>query len=130
MGKGEKRRGKETTALERARKANNDHRQLKHHRRTQSSSSPPASATSVIPCAVIWNFPSASGMHGLSTILAIRSAPLPLRIETRVVEACAMMLPPMGFFWSAGPPGALSTEATTWLVTTTATPNCERRGGQ
>lgn len=41
-----------------------------------------------------------------------------------VVEACAMMLPPIGFFVSPAPAiGPLSTEATTWLVTTTAIPN-------
>jgi hypothetical protein len=34
-----------------------------------------------------------------------------------------MMLPPIGFFESAGAPGMLSTEATTWFVITTATPN-------
>jgi hypothetical protein len=34
------------------------------------------------------------------------------------------MLPPMGFFESGGAPGMLSTEATTWFVMTTATPNC------
>lgn len=41
-----------------------------------------------------------------------------------MVLAWAIMFPPIGFFWSAGAPGALSTEATTWLVTTTAIPNC------
>ena len=41
-----------------------------------------------------------------------------------VVEACAMMLPPMGFFGSAANMEAPSTCATTWFVITTATPNC------
>lgn len=85
--------------------------------------SSPFPSTSWIPLGVIWNLPSASGKHGESTTLAIRSVPLPLRIERRVVEACARMLPPMGFFESAGWPGMLSTEATTWFVMTTAMPN-------
>ncbi len=41
----------------------------------------------------------------------------------RVVEACAMMFPPMGFLGSAWNMAAPSTCATTWFVTTTATPN-------
>ena len=41
-----------------------------------------------------------------------------------VVEACAMMLPPMGFFGSVANMDAPSTCATTWFVITTATPNC------
>lgn len=125
--------------------------------RAQSSA---LASTSVIPFAEIWNLPSLSGRQGLSTILAIRSAPRPLRrarlggglagagVEAwkrrregrrreegggkgrggggtnRVVLACAIMFPPIGFFWSVGPPGALSTAATTWFVTTTAIPNC------
>lgn len=47
----------------------------------QSSSSAP-SLTSEMPCAVIWNLASASGMQGESTMRAIRSGPRPLRIET------------------------------------------------
>lgn len=44
--------------------------------------------------------------------------------SNRVVEACAMMLPPMGFLGSAlNMADAPSTWATTWLVITTAIPN-------
>lgn len=42
----------------------------------------------------------------------------------RVVEAWAIMLPPIGFLGSAENIAAPSTCATTWLVITTATPNC------
>jgi len=45
------------------------------------------------------------------------------RVVYLVVEACAMMLPPIGFFGSAVNMAAPSTCATTWLVMTTATPN-------
>ena len=45
-----------------------------------------------------------------------------------VVEACAMMWPPMGFLGSVANMEAPSTWATTWLVITTATPNCGRGG--
>lgn len=38
---------------------------------------------------------SASGRHGLSAILQTRDEPLPLRSESRVVEAWAMMFPPL-----------------------------------
>lgn len=40
-----------------------------------------------------------------------------------VVEACAMMFPPIGFLGSVANMEAPSTWATTWLVITTATPN-------
>lgn len=40
-----------------------------------------------------------------------------------VVEACAMIFPPIGFLGSAANMAAPSTWATTWLVITTATPN-------
>ena len=43
-----------------------------------------------------------------------------------VVEACAIMWPPIGFLGSVANMEAPSTWATTWLVITTATPNCER----
>ena len=44
-----------------------------------------------------------------------------------VVEACAMIFPPIGF--TCGPPyiGMASTVATTWLVNTTATLNCPHK---
>lgn len=38
---------------------------------------------------------SASGRHGLSTILQTREDPLPFRSDSRVVDACAMILPPL-----------------------------------
>ena len=38
---------------------------------------------------------SASGRQGLSTILQTRDDPLPLRRYSRVVDACAMMFPPL-----------------------------------
>lgn len=87
---------------------------------------------------------SASGRHGLSTILATRLAPRPFRREIRVVDACAlwdiescsalhrrksngvftyMMFPPIGFFGSAPANIPPSTCATTWFVRTHATPN-------
>jgi hypothetical protein len=40
---------------------------------------------------------SASGRHGLSTILHTRDAPRPFRSERRVVEACAIMFPPLRY---------------------------------
>lgn len=47
-----------------------------------------------IPCVrktyLMAKIASASGRHGLSTILATRLAPLPLRSEIRVVDACAL----------------------------------------
>jgi hypothetical protein len=39
--------------------------------------------------------PSASGRHGLSTIRQTRDEPRPLRSDRRVVEAWAIMLPPL-----------------------------------
>lgn len=54
---------------------------------------------------------------------------LPSWIKThRVVEAWARMLPPIGFLGSAENMAAPSTCATTWLVITTATPNCWQVG--
>jgi len=41
-----------------------------------------------------------------------------------VVEAWAMMLPPIGLIWGPAKTAEPSTWATTWLVMTTATPNC------
>jgi hypothetical protein len=38
---------------------------------------------------------SASGRQGLSTILQTRDAPLPFLRDSRVVEACAMIFPPL-----------------------------------
>lgn len=40
---------------------------------------------------------SASGKHGLSTILHTREAPRPFRSERRVVDACAMIFPPLRY---------------------------------
>lgn len=102
---------------------------------------------------LIAKMPSASGRHGLSTILHTRDEPRPLRKDSRVVDACAllvsygttrlayMMFPPLwivsyvrsppsctyiGFFASATANCPPSTCATTWFVTTTATPNCRQ----
>lgn len=44
-----------------------------------------------------------------------------------VVEACAMIFPPIGFLGSAANIAAPSTCATTWLVITTATPNYKEK---
>ena len=69
------------------------------------------------------NCASLSGSTGEHAIFAMRFSPLPLRSARRVVEACAMMFPPMGFNALAPANMALpSGFATTWLVTTTATP--------
>lgn len=70
------------------------------------------------------NVASDSGRQGESYILQMRESPRPLRRYSRVVEACAIMLPPIGFFgsaWYIGPDA--STEATTWFEIRTATPN-------
>jgi hypothetical protein len=51
-----------------------------------------------------------------------------LRVATyRVVDACAMMLPPIGFFSFPYAPGAASGLDMTWFVTTTAMPNSTER---
>lgn len=49
--------------------------------------------------------------------------PEPLSSLYLVVDAWAMIFPPMGFLGSAANIAAPSTWATTWLVITTATPN-------
>src|SRR3989338_8839126 len=74
------------------------------------------SLASVMPSLEIWKMASDSGRLGLSYTLHIRCSPRPLRRYSRVVEAWAMMLPPIGFFGSAVNMAAPSTVATTWLV--------------
>lgn len=70
--------------------------------------------------------------HCVHTVLSCYQAPLKDAVTVkqthsvthRVVEAWAIMLPPIGFLGSAENMAAPSTCATTWLVITTATPNC------
>lgn len=81
------------------------------------------SLASPIPSGVIANMASLSGKHGESYILHTLVSPLPFLRYNLVVEACAIMLPPIGFFGSALNIAAPSTWATTWFVITTATPN-------
>lgn len=59
------------------------------------------SLASPIPSALIANIASDSGKHGESNILHILVSPLPLRKDNLVVDACAMIFPPTGFFGSA-----------------------------
>lgn len=54
-----------------------------------------------MPSTLIANIASDSGRHGESYILQIRASPRPFLKYNRVVEACAMILPPIGFFGSA-----------------------------
>ena len=75
---------------------------------------------------------SPSGRQGLPSLSSLLSSSLP-QVESYeqqrqdtlylVVEACAMILPPMSFLGSELNMADPSTWATTWLVTTTATPN-------
>ena len=82
------------------------------------------SDASQIPSDPMEKSASDSGRHGESYILQMRVSPLPLRKYRRVVDACAMMFPPMGFLGSAlNMAQAPSTWATTWFVMTTAIPN-------
>jgi hypothetical protein len=112
---------------------------------------PAHSLASPMPSALMAKTASASGRQGESKILQMRVSPRPLRKYSlregwhtphtcvsgraghgagrgegpdRVVEAWAIMWPPMGFLGSAlNMDCAPSTWATTWLVRTTATPN-------
>ena len=52
---------------------------------------------SVTPLLAIAKVASLSGRLGEQTILTTLDSPLPFLSARRVVEACAMMLPPMGF---------------------------------
>lgn len=52
---------------------------------------------SVTPLVPIAKVASLSGRLGEQTILTTLDSPLPFLSARRVVEACAMMLPPMGF---------------------------------
>ena len=66
------------------------------------------------PSAAMANMASASGMEGEAMILALRVSPLPFFSSTRVVVACAMMLPPMAFICGPKAMGPASGVATTW----------------
>lgn len=59
------------------------------------------SEASLIPSALIAKSASDSGRQGESYILQMRVSPRPLRKYKRVVDAWAMILPPIGFFGSA-----------------------------
>ena len=74
-----------------------------------------------MPAALMEKLASPSGRQGEQITLQMRDSPRPLRRKRRVVEAWAMMFPPMGLGWLL--PKLLSGLATTWLVITTATPN-------
>lgn len=76
-----------------------------------------------MPSVLIANMASVSGKQGLSYILQTLLSPLPLRKYSLVVEAWAIMCPPIGFLVSALNTPTASTWATTWLVIITATPN-------
>lgn len=67
------------------------------------------SFASPIPSALIANIASDSGKQGESYILHILVSPLPLRKYSLVVDACAIMFPPTGFFGSAANIDAPST---------------------
>ena len=76
----------------------------------------------LIPAPVIANWQSASGREGESKTCMIRFSPRSLRSLNLVLEAWAIMLPPIGFVESFAydiAPGSL----TTWFVINTATPN-------
>mmetsp|Transcript_25502 Transcript_25502/g.71484 ORF Transcript_25502/g.71484 Transcript_25502/m.71484 type:complete len:205 (+) Transcript_25502:81-695(+) len=74
------------------------------------------------------NCASLSGRQGELMIFTTRFSPRPFLNHSRVVVACAMMLPPMGF--TPGPANMLAPSrlaCTTWFVTTMATPNSSAR---
>jgi len=73
------------------------------------------SEASAMPAAETAKVASASGRDGESNTVQMRFSPRPLRRRKRVVDAWAMMLPPMGFVASFAKliPSGL---ATTWLV--------------
>lgn len=80
------------------------------------------STGSPTPSALIENVASASARHGESKTLQMRVSPRPFLKDNLVVDAWAMIFPPIGFV--VGPNIAVpSTVATTWFVITTATPN-------
>ena len=63
------------------------------------------------------------GGSSLKTLVRAKGTQAPAPALYLVVEACAMIFPPIGFLGSAANMAAPSTWATTWLVITTATPN-------
>ena len=69
------------------------------------------------------NMASVSGNEGDSYTLQTLDSFLPFLNESLVVDACAIMWPPIGFFYSPANIAPPSTWATTWFVITTATPN-------
>ena len=78
----------------------------------------------LIPAPVIANWQSASGREGESKTCMIRFSPRPLRSLNLVVEAWAIMLPPIGFVVSVANGGKKTLGSlTTWFVINTATPN-------
>mmetsp|Transcript_11446 Transcript_11446/g.29036 ORF Transcript_11446/g.29036 Transcript_11446/m.29036 type:complete len:214 (-) Transcript_11446:699-1340(-) len=86
--------------------------------------SSPYSLQSETPSFPMANWASLSARHGEEMILTTRDSPLPFLNQRRVVVECAMMLPPMALMEGPAnmpPPSRLA--ATTWFVTTTATPN-------
>lgn len=58
------------------------------------------SVASHTPCGPTANCASASGKVGLSKTVQIRFSPRPFRKRRRVVDAWAIMFPPIGFVWS------------------------------
>jgi hypothetical protein len=72
--------------------ANNIIYKLFHHKNVHSQS-----LASSMPTSEMENCASDSGNTGEHAILAMRFSPRPLRSASRVVDACAMMFPPMGF---------------------------------
>ena len=83
------------------------------------------STASPIPEPWIEKVASPSARQGESKILQMRFSPRPFLSISLVVDACAMMLPPMGLEVAIGPP---STCATTWLVTADRRAQHVRRG--
>lgn len=70
---------------------------------------------------LIANIASDSGKQGESYILQIQLSPRPFRSDNRVVDACAMIFPPIsiiGFAWNIALPFKLTT---IWFVMITAT---------
>ena len=78
-----------------------------------------------MPAPWIWKLASPSGSVGESITLQTRVSARPLRKWRRVVDAWAMMFPPIGAI--CGPKDIASGFATTWLVMTHATPYLSQR---
>ena len=80
----------------------------------------PHSLASSTPAGPTENDASDSAIDGESITLQTRVSARPLRKWRRVVDAWAMMFPPIGAI--CGPKDIASGFATTWLVITHATP--------